>query len=120
VRSSPKSYGATVRRTRRPIWKGTTLEIVRREIEIGTCFSAEAFGNAFAAFRRTYNTAPLRALCAPDVFSRYCELFESGAGAAHRHSTRARFEGVPLVAAVLKPGLVVFEGEVDEERMGDW
>jgi hypothetical protein len=62
----------------------------------------------------------LRALCAPDVFARYCELFERDGEAAHRLSTRARFEDVPLVAAVLKPGVVVFEGEVDEERMGDW
>jgi hypothetical protein len=59
-------------------------------------------------------------LCAPDVFARFCELFEPDPLAAHRHSTRAVFERVPLAAAVLRPGLVVFEGEVDEERMGDW
>jgi hypothetical protein len=96
------------------------LETVRREIQIGTRFSAQNFGDAFAAFNRTYNVAPLRALCAPDVLVRYCEIFEGDPGAAHRHSTRARFEGVPLVAAILRPGVVVFEGEVDEERMGDW
>jgi hypothetical protein len=96
------------------------LEVVRREFAIGRYFSARTFGEAFAAFRQTYNVAPLRALCAPDVFARYCELFEGSANAAHRHSTRARFEGVPLEAAVLPPGVVAFEGEVDEERMGDW
>ncbi len=100
--------------------EATTLETVRRETKIGESFTAEAFADAFAAFRRTYNVAPLRALCAPDVFARYCTLFERDAGAAHRHSTRARFEGVPLVTAVLAPGIVIFEGEVDEERMGDW
>jgi hypothetical protein len=100
--------------------RATTLETVRRETNIGESFTAEAFADAFAAFRRTYNVAPLRALCAPDVFARYCTLFERDAGAAHRHSTRARYEGVPLVTAVLAPGIVAFEGEVDEDRMGDW
>jgi hypothetical protein len=96
------------------------LETVRRETILGANFSAEAFADARAAFVRTYNVAPLRALCAPDVFARFCDLFDAAAGASHRHSTRARFEGVPLVAAILAPGVVVFEGEVDEERMGDW
>ena len=98
----------------------TETETVRREIVVGACFSAEAFADAFAQFRKIYNTAPLRAFCAPDVFARYCELFERSAAAAHRHSTRARYEGVPLEAAILRPGVVAFEGEVDEERMGDW
>ncbi len=96
------------------------METVRRVIELGARFSAQAFGDAYRAFNWTYNVAPLRALCAPDVLARYCELFEGDADAAHRHSTRARFEGVPVVAAILRPGVVVFEGEVDEERMGDW
>jgi hypothetical protein len=124
VRSSPDPYGSRPRNTcdrnRAPDREEATLETVRRETEIGAKFSAQAFAEACAAFRRTYNVAPLRALCAPDVFARYCELFERDTEAAHRHSTRARFEDVPLVAAVLKPGVVVFEGEVDEERMGDW
>ncbi len=99
---------------------GATLEVVRREFEIGANFSAEAFADAFAAFARTYNVPPLRALCAPDVFSRYCDLFERDPAAAHLHSTRSSFDGVPVHAAILRPGVVAFEGEVDEERMGDW
>ena len=87
---------------------------------LGANFTTEAFAEAFASFRRTYNVGPERALCAPDVFARYCELFERSPGAAHLHSTRARYEGVLLQAAVLRPGVVAFEGEVDEERMGDW
>jgi hypothetical protein len=31
-----------------------------------------------------------------------------------------RYDGVPVVSAILAPGTIVFEGEVDEERMGDW
>ena len=29
-------------------------------------------------------------------------------------------DSIPLVSAILKPGTIIFEGEVDEERMGDW
>jgi hypothetical protein len=96
------------------------MQTVRREIALGDRFSSEAFADAFAAFAKIYNVAPSRALCAPDVFARFCALFEGSAAAAHRHSTRARYAGIPLEAAILRPGLVVFEGEVDEERMGDW
>ena len=67
-----------------------------------------------------YNVDPLRVLCAPDVLARYCELFERGPQRAHEHSAWTRFRGVPLVAAIVAPGLVAFEGEVDSERMGDW
>jgi hypothetical protein len=119
VRPSVNGYGASACGTRRTRGR-STLEVVRREFEIGTYFSAEAFGDAFAAFARTYNVAPLRALCAPDVFARYCALFERDPSAAHLHSTRSTFEGVPVHAAILPPGVVAFEGEVDEERMGDW
>ena len=96
------------------------MEVVRREFAIGVYFTAEAFGDAFAAFGRTYNVAPLRVLCAPDVYARYCDLFERDPAASHRHSTRPTFDGVPLQTAILPPGIVAFEGEVDEERMGDW
>jgi hypothetical protein len=98
----------------------TDLETVRRETRIGENFSREAFEDAFAAFVRTYNVDPLRALGAPDVFARFCTVFAADTAAAHRHSTRASFRGIPLVAAILAPGTIVFEGEVDEERMGDW
>jgi hypothetical protein len=93
---------------------------VRREVRLGREFSRAEFGAAFAAFRQTYNVAPLRALCAPDVLARYCELFERSADIVHQHSLQLRYESVPLTAALLAPGTVAFEGEVDEERMGDW
>jgi hypothetical protein len=89
-------------------------------VRIGREFSRDEFEVAFAAFWQTYNVAPLRALCAPDVLARFCELYERSAGRVHEQSLRLRFEGVPLVAALVPPGTVAFEGEVDEERMGDW
>ena len=56
--------------------------------------------------------------CSPDVLERFTVLFEGGDPAA---SARAlRYSGVPLAAAILAPGTVAFEGEVDEDRMGDW
>jgi hypothetical protein len=58
------------------------------------------------------------ARCSPDVLERYCRLFERGNEAAHRREVR--FRDVPVYAAVLPAGTVVFEGEVDEDRMGDW
>ena len=96
------------------------LEYVRREVRLGAAFSATAFERAFAAFREMYNVDPQRALCAPDVLRRYCELYERGADIAHERSARIGFRGVPLLAAVMAPGLVAFEGEVEAERMGDW
>jgi hypothetical protein len=96
------------------------LERVRREVSLGPAFSARAFERAFSAFREMYNVDPQRGLCAPDVLTRYCELYERGADHAHEHSARIGFRGVPLVAAIVAPGVVAFEGEVDAERMGDW
>jgi hypothetical protein len=65
-----------------------------------------------------YHVRPLRVLCAPDVLQRCAELFaRSGDDALARN---LRFDHVPLTSAVLAPGTIVFEGEVDEERMGDW
>ena len=81
-------------------------------------FAAEEFERAFDSFLQTYNVAPHVARCSPDVLDRYCRLFERGADAA-RHR-EVRFRGVPLYAAVLPAGTIVFEGEVDEDRMGDW
>jgi hypothetical protein len=65
-----------------------------------------------------YNVRPQRVVCSPDVLARYCDLYavswdRSGGGIV-------RFEGIPLAAAVLPPGTVAFEGEVDPDRMGDW
>ena len=67
---------------------------------------------------QTYNVAPLVARCSPDVLERFCRLFDQGADAARMREVR--FRGVPLHAAVLPAGTVAFEGEVDEDRMGDW
>lgn len=96
------------------------LERVRREVRLGRNFDVAAFERAFATFNEFYNVVPQRALCAPDVLSRFCELFEASVERAHEHSARLRYSGVPLVAAILAPGVIAFEGEVDEERMGDW
>lgn len=66
---------------------------------------------------KTYNVQPDVAHCSPDVLDRYCRLFERAGDAVRRE---VRFRGVPVYAAVLPAGTVVFEGEVDEDRMGDW
>jgi hypothetical protein len=92
------------------------MEFVRREAQLGPTFDRDEFERGFATFKETYNVAPLRALCAPDVLARFCELY----GSVHHHSLRLQFRDIPLVAAILAPGTVAFEGEVDEERMGDW
>lgn len=61
---------------------------------------------------------PERVLCAPDVLQRYAVVYARSGDAAL--AQRLRYEGIPLESAILKPGTVVFEGHVDEERMGDW
>jgi hypothetical protein len=96
------------------------VEFVRKEVHLGSAFSTQTFEGAFAQFRRMYNVAPLRAVCSPDVLARFCALYERSPEVAHKHSTRVRYEGVPLVAAIMAPGTIAFEGEVDENRMGDW
>jgi hypothetical protein len=78
------------------------------------------FERAFDQFRELYNVRPLRVLCAPDVLARYCALYERDSERALRQSGRIAYEGIPLVAAVIAPGTIAFEGQVDEERMGDW
>jgi hypothetical protein len=96
------------------------VEFVRKEVYLGPAFSAQTFEGAFAQFRSMYNVPPLRAVCSPDVLTRFCVLYERAPDVAHLHSTRLHYEGVPLVAALLAPGTIAFEGEVDENRMGDW
>jgi len=98
--------------------KEAHLERVRREVRLGFGFSAEDFKRAFAGFRQIYNCDPTLVACSPDVLERYCRLFEGGDPGA---SARAlRYDDVALAAAVLPPGTVAFEGDVDEGRMGDW
>ena len=95
-----------------------TLERVRWEVSIGTAFDERTFDEACAGFRRLYHARPERVLCAPDVLERCATLFARSANDAHVRNLR--FDGIPLVGAIVAPGTVVFEGEVDEERMGDW
>ena len=110
------------------IWAGTPtpirlpkeaypLERVAREIRLQPGFATGDFERAFDSFVQTYNVAPEAGRCSPDVLDRYSRLFESDDAARRR---QVRFRGVPLYAAVLPAGTIVFEGEVDEDRMGDW
>lgn len=91
---------------------------MRREVRLGANFAPEAFEHAFERFLQTYNVAPTVARCSPDVLERFCRLFEQGEDVARRREVS--FRGVPLHAAVLASGTIAFEGEVDEDRMGDW
>ncbi len=95
-----------------------TLEHVRREVRLGRNFNYVEFERAFSKFRSLYQIRPSKVSCSPDVLLRYCALFERSAESAH--SREIRYEGIPISAAVLPPGIIAFEGEVDEERMGDW
>jgi hypothetical protein len=98
--------------------KGAHLEHVSWEVALPPEFNDTAFDDAFAGFRRLYHVKPLRAICAPDVLVRFAVLYaRSGDDALARD---LEYDGIPLVAAVITPGTIVFEGEVDEERMGDW
>ncbi|MBV8116342.1 MAG: hypothetical protein JOY69_04995 [Candidatus Eremiobacteraeota bacterium] len=81
-------------------------------------FAADEFERAFDRFVQTYNVAPDVARCSPDVLERYCRLFERLDDAARLREVR--FRGIPIHAAVLPTGTIVLEGEVEEERMGDW
>jgi hypothetical protein len=91
---------------------------VRWTVTLGNGFDEDAFERAFAGFRRMYNVAPQRVLCAPDVLRRYAALFGRDADDAHRRSLR--YDGLTLASAILAPGTIVFEGEVDDVKMGDW
>ena len=91
---------------------------MRWTVALGTAFDEPAFEAALAGFRRLYNVAPERVLCSPDVLGRFSALMGRSADDAMQRDMR--YEGVPVVSAILSPGTIVFEGEVDEERMGDW
>lgn len=93
------------------------LEHVRREVRLGRHFSPAEFERAFRSFQQLYQVRPTHVLCSPDVLDRYCELYEQS-GDAHRREVR--FQGVRVAAAIMPPGTVAFEGEVDQDRMGDW
>jgi hypothetical protein len=93
------------------------LEHVRREVRLGRHFGPAEFERAFRSFQQLYQVRPLRVLCSPDVLDRYCEIYEES-GEAHRREVV--FDGVRVTAAIMPPGMVAFEGEVDQDRMGDW
>lgn len=85
---------------------------------MGRGFSAAEFLRALASFRELYNVPPSVVRCSPDVLDRYCRLFVGDDESAH--AGHVLHEGIPLAAAVLPPGTIAFEGDVDENRMGDW
>lgn len=91
---------------------------MRREVRLGRQFSTAEFERAFASFAELYSVKPQRVACSPDVLQRYCALFGDSIEDAHRRELQ--YGGIPLVASVLSPGMIAFEGEVDEDRMGDW
>lgn len=64
-----------------------------------------------------YQVRPKRVFCSPDVLERYCALYEQSGEALRRELL---YEGVRVSASVMPPGTIAFEGEVDEDRMGDW
>jgi hypothetical protein len=57
-------------------------------------------------------------LCSPDVLGRFAALM--GRSPDDAHQRELRYDGLPVVSAILAPGIIVFEGEVDATRMGDW
>ncbi len=71
-----------------------------------------------AGFRRLYNVAPQRVVCAPDVLGRFAAIMARSSDDALARALQ--YDGMPVVSGILAPGTIVFEGEVDEERMGDW
>ncbi len=85
---------------------------------MGRGFSAEDFTQALASFRKLYNVAPEIVRCSPDVLERYCALFAAPHAATSQREIR--HAGLLLTAAVQAPGTIAFEGQVDEDRMGDW
>jgi hypothetical protein len=81
-------------------------------------FGVAAFEDALAGLRRMYDVAPARVLCAPDVLRRFAVLFVRGPDDAERRTLR--YTGLQLAGAVLAPGTIVFEGEVDDVKIEDW
>lgn len=91
---------------------------MRWTVAIGTAFDDAGFANAFDGFRKLYHVRPERVLCAPDVLVRFAEIYSRSADDAHEKALA--YEAIPLAGAIIAPGTIVFEGDVDEERMGDW
>ncbi len=91
---------------------------MRWTVALGASFDETSFERAFTRYRHLYHLRPQRVLCAPDVLTRYSSVFARTADDAL--TRELRYDGIALVSAILVPGTIVFEGEVDEERMGDW
>lgn len=87
-------------------------------MRLGRSFNGADFERAFASFQQLYHVMPARVLCSPDVLARFCTIYEASPDQSHR--TDLWFRGVPVQAGILAPGIIVLEGEVDEDRMGDW
>ena len=85
---------------------------------LGAAFRAADFDRAFRGFRRFYNVAPVRVLCSPDALARVATLI--GRSADDALHVDLRYDGIPVVSAILAPGTIAFEGAVDDVRMGDW
>jgi hypothetical protein len=117
ARARPSKTSAAIGRCVRAAERAP-LERVRRHFTLEPNFDAAAFEEAFAGFRRLYHVRPERVLCAPDVLQRFATLYARSSDDAL--SRRLRYEGIALESAVVGPGTIVFEGHVDEERMGDW
>jgi hypothetical protein len=113
----PSSIAAAIGRCVRAA-EGAPLERVRWQVTLAPEFDELAFEEAFTGFRRLYHIRPERVLCAPDVLQRFAALYARSADDAL--SRRLTFEGIGLESAIVGPGTIVFEGSVDEERMGDW
>lgn len=103
--------------TRFRLRKEPPLEHVRREVRLSRHFTPAEFERAFRSFAQMYHVPPREVLCSPDVLGRFCEVY---ARPEDTHRGELYFEGVRMCAAILPPGMVAFEGEVDEDRMGDW
>jgi hypothetical protein len=100
-------------------YRNATLERVHWTVVLGERFDDAAFEHAFTGFRQLYHVRPKRVLCAPGVLTRYAYLYSRSIDDAHAGHV-LHFDGIPLESAILKPGTIIFEGEVDEEQMGDW
>jgi hypothetical protein len=94
------------------------LERVRRTVSVGTSFELAALEDALLGFHRLYNVRPDRVLCAPDVLLRLAALTARGGDDALRRDLR--WSGIRVTSAILAPGTLVLEGEVDDVKMGDW
>ncbi len=90
---------------------------MRREVKLADGFSYDEFEVAFSGFVQLFGVRPTRALASIDAFFAIAALAEPKAIST---AVDLRYEGVRIEAAVLAPGTLILEGEVDETRMGDW